>query len=147
MTVQATNKKSVFTTLGGDTYNLINLIFAGIILCIFIYSAVFSPLKINYPIVSFHDAVTGQKSISTGLSRGFSCIMRGQFHDASDFNIFSIRLFIFFLVQLILRCTFILISWKKSGRGRNCVVITDIATSIILFVTFFFPFLKDIFSF
>jgi Ca2+/H+ antiporter len=146
MTARIINKPTFFPIIGRDPYNLINLILAGIILCIFLYSSVFSPLKNNYPFISFYDSITGQESISSGLSRGFSSIMGGQFSEAANFNIYSIRIFSFFLIQFIMRCFAFFVTWRKCGRSKTYITFADISVSIGLFIIFFFPFLKDAFA-
>ena len=131
-------KIDFLSSIRKDSYNLINLILAGIIICIFLYSAIYSPLKNNYPLLSFHDYLTGQKSISTGLSRGFSSIMRGNFAEARTCNIYCIRLFTFFLIQLLMRVLIFLTTWKSKNKIRNLIVRSDILISAGLFVYSFF---------
>jgi hypothetical protein len=143
MTVQPKNKTPFFSSIGENPYILINLILVGTILCIFFYSAIFSPQKNNYPIFSVHDYLTGQNSISTGLSRGFSSIMRGHFNDALDFNRYSIRLFSFFFIQLIMRCIAIFLTWNKKKQFTKYINLSDVFLSIGMFVYFFFPFIVD----
>jgi hypothetical protein len=146
MTAPKINKPAYFSIIGIGPYNLINLILAGIVFCIFIYAAVFSPIKNNYPIHSFHDSLTGGGSISTGLSRGFSNIMRGRLREATDNNIYSIRIFTFFLIQFIMRCTLFLVTRRKSNQVVVVIRNSDVLVSIGLFIIFFYPFLKDAFT-
>jgi hypothetical protein len=145
MTARIKNNQTFFSSNGSDPYKLINLILAGIIICILLYSAIFSPLKNNYPLISFHDHFTGRSSISTGLSRGFSSIMRGNFSEALEFNIYSLRLFSFFLIQFLMRCLIFLFIRDRESKYRGLISMTDIFVSIGLFIFCFFPFLKDVF--
>ena len=84
-------------------YLIINYILAGIILLVFLYSGIFSAGKDNYPLPSFYEEITGESSPSSGLSKSFSEIIRGNFEAASSYNESGFLIFTFFLVQLILR--------------------------------------------
>lgn len=112
-------------------YPKINLIFAGIILCVFIYSGIFSPEKVNHPIPSGYTLLTGKATKSTGLSRAFSAIMQLEFNKALRYNEESLKVFSFFIVQLFFRFLFTLIY----ARWKNRKVITaDIILSVLLFI-------------
>ena len=67
---------------------------------IFIYSGIFSAEKENHPIKSACKTITGEPCKSTGLSRSFSEIVRFKFESAKSYNKFSIKIFLFFLIQL-----------------------------------------------
>ena len=112
-------------------YPKINLIFAGIILCIFIYSGIFSPEKANHPIPSGYTLLTGKPTKSTGLSRAFSAIMQLEFNKALSYNEESLKVFSFFIVQLLFRFLFTLIYARWQYRG---VIRADIILSILLFI-------------
>ena len=112
-------------------YPKINLIFAGIIVCVFIYSGIFSPEKANHPIPSGYTFLTGKATKSTGLSRAFSAIMQLEFNKALKYNEESLKVFSFFITQLFLRFLFTLIyaRWRKSR-----VITVDIILSVLLFI-------------
>jgi hypothetical protein len=146
MIVQSRNEVSVFIFKEKEPYRIINILFLIIIVLVFVYSLVFSPDKNNYPIQSEYSAITERTSISTGLSHGFSCIMRGRFQEAYEYNNFSIQLFCFFLIQLVMRGIVLLYlkHTDRDERGRTALVDSIVSTG--LFVIFFYPFLKDIFQ-
>jgi hypothetical protein len=127
-------------------YRLINLIFAGIILAIFLYSGIFNPDRGNHPIPSAHYQITGEVSSSTGLSRGFSAVIRFQFNKARNFNVYSVRLFVFFVIQLLMRSFFFFFYPVMVKIGVQRVVIADSIISGGLFILFFEPFWRELFQ-
>lgn len=126
-----------------NPYQIINLTFLGIILLIFLYSVLFSPEKNNYPIKSSYTAITGKTSISSGLSHGFSCIVRGRFEQAVGFNPYSIQLFSFFTIQFFMRLIILIYICRIEAAVKAIAVKTDIIVSSVLFLLFFYPFLAD----
>jgi len=126
-------------------YHIINLILSGVILLIFIYSAAFSPEKGNYPVKSSYEKITGQPTLSTGMSRAFSSIVRFNFDEALNYNRFSIRIFIFFLVQFFMRI-FILLTTRNNLFGEvKYIVIPDAIISAVMLLIFFEPFWRELF--
>ena len=108
---------------------------------IFIYSGLFSAEKDNHPIPSFYEELSGETSVSSGLSRSFSEIVRGRFKSAREYNPYGIPVFIFFLVQFFLRLSISLMIYKKYiTEGR--LVLSDAAFSICLFLFCFSGFIK-----
>ena len=124
-------------------YILINLIFIILILSIFLYSLLFSAEKSNYPVHSNYTTLTNNTSISTGLSRSFSEIVRLNFAKAKEYNRYGLQIFIFFLSQLILRIvsTGILLF---SSRLNKISIITDIILSSALFIVLFRPYIIEL---
>ena len=114
-------------------YFVLNVSFAGIILLIFLYSGIFSAKKDNHPIPSYYEIISGKTSPTSGLSRSFSEILRGNFQEAREWNINGIPIFLFFLVQFFLR---ILISWLifRTSVKIRYLVLTDSIFSILLFI-------------
>jgi hypothetical protein len=112
-------------------YTKINLIFAGIILCIFVYSGFFTSGGAGYPISSGYTQITGEETNSTGMSRAFSSIVRLEFKEALSFNEESLKVFAFFFIQFFLRFLFTLI--YSQYRGKN-VVTADVVISLALFL-------------
>jgi hypothetical protein len=100
---------------------------------IFIYSALFSAEKDNHPIPSFYEELTGETSVSSGLSRSFSEIIRGRFESAREYNPNGIPVFLFFLTQFFQRLVVSLILQKKL-IAINRLTIFDAVTSVILFL-------------
>lgn len=118
------SKKELFV----KNYKLINLLFAGIFGMVFLYSGIFSAQKNNYPI---HSACIVKPCASTGLSRGFSEIVRLNFKSAKIYNINSVTIFLFFLIQFILRISIILILNRIDAKK---ILFTDIAFSLLLYL-------------
>jgi hypothetical protein len=129
-----------------EPYITVNFILAGVILLIFIYSGFFSPDKGNYPVVCIHERLTGEQCASCGLSHSFSLILRGRISEAYDWNLYGLRVFIFFAAQLIMRVLFTIFYLKYPDSGKQLVTY-DIAVSIMLFIVSFLPFIKWIFDF
>jgi hypothetical protein len=127
-----------------EPYLIINTVFAGIIILIFAYSAIFSPDKNDYPVVCIHEKLTGQPCFSCGLSHSFSLIVRGRFDEAYTWNQYGFRVFLFFASQLILRFVFPVI-WVKHEETRQQLIIFDSAGSLLIFLIAFWPFMASIF--
>ncbi|MBN2668399.1 MAG: DUF2752 domain-containing protein [Bacteroidales bacterium] len=113
-------------------YKIINLLFAGIIGMVFLYSGIFSAELSNHPIPSA--CPTGNCS-STGLSRAFSEIIRFRFDSALAYNPASIWVFSFFFIQFFMR--FFIIRILNSNLRTNIIIVSDVIISIILYgITF-----------
>lgn len=123
-------------------YRKINLIIAGILLSIFIYSGFFAFTGYTHIVPSFNQLMTGESSISTGLSRSFSEIMHFRFRHARQLNVYGPTLFTFFLIQLIVRLFLTFSSVKKYYTTKEIVVV-DTIFSISLFLVFFEPFIRN----
>ena len=121
-------------------YPLTNLIFAGIILGIMVYSGVFSSDKNNHPIPSFYELANDKPSPSRGLSRSFSEIMRGRFDGAREYNEHGLRIFLFFFLQFFMRLA---ATWAffKFVNQRRYLVMADITVTLALFTWSFWYFL------
>ena len=136
------NRKTGQTT---EPYILINIILAGVILLIFAYSGFFSPSEDNYPVICIHEKLTGEPCVSCGLSHSFSLIVRGRIAEAAEWNIYGIRIFLFFFSQLLMRIVFSFAYIHNPGTRRE-LIIFDIAGSFIIFLVSFWPFIRYIFS-
>ncbi len=124
-------------------YLPINIIFTGVILAILIYSGIFSPEKNDYPIVCYHEELTGMKCASCGLSHSFSYIVSGRFDEAFLANSYGMQIFLFFALQLIMRVVFSVIYVKNINNSYE-LIIYDITGSVILFLIAFYPFIRQI---
>lgn len=113
-----------------DSYQILHLIFAGIILMIFVYSAIFSPSKGGHPIPSQYQLIEGEATASTGMSRAFSSIVRLDFSQARAYNAYSLEVFLFFFVQLWMRVVFFFLYARHKSKG---LVAADISLSVLLF--------------
>lgn len=145
MTHLKQNKRftDLFRLFGKDSYISINLILAGVLMIIFIYSGIFSPEKNNYPVVCIHEKLTGRPCFSCGLSHSFSLIVRGRLAEASEWNIYGMRVFIFFAAQLILRISFSMYYIRNRSLLKHYVII-DSTGSVLLFLLAFYPFLLNL---
>jgi hypothetical protein len=144
---QKRNKAGIISGLGleNEPYLIVNIILAGVILLIMIYSGIFSPEKNNYPVVCIHEKLTGEPCVSCGLSHSFSLILRGRINDAYKWNIYGMRVFLFFISQLFMRIVYSRIYIKLPGL-RKQLILFDIIGSIIIFLLVFMPFIIFIFK-
>ena len=138
------NLKNIFLDYK-DPYKLTNSILMVIIIGFFAYFLVFSPYTWDYPIHSANDRITGGSSLSTGLSRGISALLRGNFAEARLYNPYSVRVAGFFLLQLFFRIFYNYFLTSVETMDRKTVIKTDIIISVGLFLVFFEPFLTETF--
>jgi len=117
-------------------YLIINIVLTGVILLVMIYSIVFSPDKDDYPVTCIHEKLTGEPCVSCGLSHSFSLILRGRFNEAYQWNVYGMRVFLFFALQLIMRIAFSLF-YVRFTNTRKQLMIMDIIGSILLFLIAF----------
>lgn len=116
-----------------DSYKKINTIFIIIILFIFFYGFIMPFLNFG-----FRSSCEGMPLIyckSRGLTRAFSQILRFNFNEAIAYNIYSIKIFSFFLIQLIARSFINAIIRFSNFR---IILILDICCSIIFFIFSFY---------
>lgn len=128
-----------------DPYLQINIILTGVILLVFAYSGFFSPASDKYPIVCIHEKLTGEPCVSCGLSHSFSLIVRGRISEAYQWNIYGLRVFIFFTAQLLMRILFSVFYVKYPDNGKQLITY-DIAVSLMLFIVSFLPYIVWIFG-
>jgi len=128
-----------------EPYLIINIIFAGVILLIIAYSGFFSPEMNNYPVACFHEIVTGEPCFSCGLSHSFSLIVRGRLDEAFQWNIYGMRVFLFFVSQLVLRAVFSLYYLNNLSTRKELIVIDCIGSGFIFLIAFW-PFIVSIIS-
>ena len=131
--------------LRNEPYLIMNIFFAGVIILIIAYSALFSPNMDKYPVSCIHEKLTGEPCISCGLSHSFSLIVRGRIEEAYHWNHYGMRVFLFFASQLILRVVFS-IYYLKYPDTRNQLIIIDCIGSGLIFLISFLPFIVNIFS-
>ena len=127
-----------------EPYLIINIIFAGVILLIFLYSGFFSPDKDSYPVICIHEKITGEPCVSCGLSHSFSLIVRGRIEEAYNWNRYGMRIFLFFTLQLIMRAAFSIFYLKYSDTRKQLILVDCIGSGIIFLVAFW-PFMVSIF--
>jgi len=134
---------SLKVRLRNEPYLIINIFFAGVILLIIAYSGIFSPEKDNYPVVCMHEKLTGEPCFSCGLSHSFSLIVRGRISEAYQWNLYGMRVFLFFFSQLIVRVAFSILYMKHSNT-RKQLIITDCVGTGLVFLISFWPFIASI---
>lgn len=130
-------------SLSKQPYLIINIFFAGVILLIIAYSGIFSPVRGDYPVACIHVKLTGQPCISCGLSHSFSLLVRGKISEALIWNVYGLRVFLFFACQLVLRIAFSIFYMKNSG-SRTGLIIMDAIGSSVIFLIAFWPYLQKI---
>lgn len=121
-----------------STYTVLNLCFVAIIFAVFIYSLLFVD---NHPIPSTFTQLTGIEPVSCGLSRAFSQLVRGNLMQALALNPHSVRVFAFFVGQLLMRTAAIVLT--HFGRlPRKVLIVSDISISVGLFLFCFAPLIR-----
>ena len=113
-------------------YKIINLIFAGIILLVMVYSGIFSAGN-EHPIDCVYQKTHNIPCATCGLSKSFSEMLRGNFDKANDYNENGMPLFLFFIVQLIMRVTGTIV-FSKNLINPKILITTDALVSIFLFL-------------
>jgi hypothetical protein len=129
------NKNWKWNNQSRKAYLKINIIIAGVIVLMLLYSGIFSAGGRVHPIPSMYN----EPVVSTGLSRAFSEIVRGNWHQALSFNTFSLRIFTFFAAQLFLRLLFSFLLFRKMF-SENTLLFSDILISVLLFLWAFAAF-------
>lgn len=128
-------------TSGARSYLIINLVFASVLLGIIAYSAIFSPEKNSYPVQCVHVSITGDPCPSCGLSHSLSYIVRGDLESAQIWNIYGLRVFLFFVIQLIMRISLSLAIVRSKASSRQLLRF-DILITIISFILGFSQFIE-----
>lgn len=134
-------RTSLTADSSGRPYLLINVILAGVILLIMGYSLFYSPDEERYPVPCVHEKLTGEPCPSCGLSHAFSLIVRGRIAEAIEWNSHSMRIFIFFALQLVMRAALAFVALKPARHLRQ-IAVTDAAVSAVMALTAFWPFLR-----
>ena len=124
-------------------YFILNLIFAGVALFIMGYSLFFSPDEERYPVPCIHEKVTGEPCPSCGLSHAFSLIVRGRVDEALEWNSQSVRVFLFFTVQLVMRLA-LGARALITDRHLRLVTLSDAAISTVMTLAVFYPYLRSV---
>ena len=122
-------------------YFAVNIILAGVILLIMGYSAFYSPDENEYPVVCIHEKLTGEQCPSCGLSHAFSLIIRGRIDEALLLNSASLRVFLFFALQLFMRLG-LGVRNLLTGRWLKSIAGTDALVSSLMALYAFYPFLR-----
>ena len=129
---------------GNEPYHIINIILAGVIVLVLAYSGIFSPEKNNYPLVCIHEKLSGEPCFSCGLSHSFSLIIRGRISEAYEWNQYGMRVFLFFISQLIFRLDFLRLSIKHPGSRKQLIIYDSISSGVVFLISFW-PFINNLF--
>ena len=140
---KSSKNKPLKVRIRNEPYLIINLFFAGVILLIIAYSGIFSPEKDNYPVICIHEKLTGEPCFSCGLSHSFSLIIRGRISEAYQWNLYGMRVFLFFFSQLILRVAFSSLYIKYTNTRKQLIITDCIGTSLVFLISFW-PFIANI---
>ena len=119
-----------------NPYLILNLFFIGLILSIFTYSIIFSAEKDNHPVPSYNEKFAGRESPTSGLSRSFSEIIRGNFKEGKAWNNNGIQIFLFFLIQLFLRFATSFFVIKKTVDTKKLAWIDSIISLVLFLICF-----------
>lgn len=123
-------------------YLILNLVFIALIFGIGIYCYFVN--SVGEPISCIHHKYLGTDCPSCGLTRSFSALLHQDTKSAFEFNKFGFQIFLFFIIQLALRCIFLmLVSFRKSIL--KIVTKLDWITSSVLFLASFYPFIFSTF--
>jgi hypothetical protein len=113
---------------------------------IILYSLVFAGGHGKHPVPSGSGWLTGTTSASTGLSRSFSEIVLLDFKEARTYNPHGIRIFAFFMLQLLLRIATLVLIPRINLRHVRQLAMYDAMLSTMVFVICFWPFLSALFQ-
>lgn len=105
------------------------------------YSFFYSPDEERYPVPCVHEKLTGEPCPSCGLSHAFSLIVRGRIDEAMEWNSHSMRVFIFFAIQMVMRVA-LAVTALKAGNNLKVIAVTDAVVSAVMTLTAFYPFLR-----
>ncbi|NOY38514.1 MAG: DUF2752 domain-containing protein [Chlorobi bacterium] len=115
-------------------YQVLNLVMAILLGLVFIYAAIFSVTKDNHPVPSVYNKMMLRPSPTTGLSRSFSAMVRGDFAMAGKWNPYGPRIFMFFFLEMIMRGVAFAILCKRIVPVKTMMTI-DVILTVVLFVT------------
>ncbi|MFO7998997.1 MAG: DUF2752 domain-containing protein [Bacteroidales bacterium] len=123
-------------------YHTLNLALVLVMLTGFLYVALFIPGEARVFIPCVHSQVTGEPCPSCGLTRAFSFMVQGEFNAAREANPAAIPVFLFFILQLLLRSGTSLFLYTKRIKARPLAV-ADACLSGLLFLCAILPFYSD----
>ncbi len=116
-----------------SSYKKINVIFIVLIMFIFFY-CLFLPL-FPYNLRSSCDDMPLVYCKSRGLTRAFNQIIQFKFDNALILNPYSVKIFLFFFIQLLTR---FLINIIISAKNLNLISKIDVLFSILFFLFCFY---------
>ncbi len=114
-----------------NPYIVINYTFVLLILLIIVYSKVLGVLPEELRVKSQCISENIDDCKSYGLSRSFHLITNFRFEEAKNMNPYSLRIFSFFFVQLLLR---VLSSWLYVRKHKDSIIVADVVISTVYFL-------------
>jgi hypothetical protein len=123
-------------------YIILNIIFIALISSVFLYCLFYNSLEQH--INCIHREFLGIECPSCGLTRSFSSLLHGNIESASASNKYGVWIFLFLLIQISLRLTFMSCAIFNSAGIKSAIRIDWIA-STILFMICFSPFIFSTF--
>lgn len=121
------------------SYYILNVSFMAIIVAIFLYAALYP--KNKHPIPALLTKTTGIIPPSKGLSVSFAEIIRGNISTAKKVNPYSVRVFGFFILQLVLRVLISIAVWK-GWLTAGKIAVADICIAVTMFAYCFAPMIE-----
>lgn len=126
-----------------DSYKIINSALAGIIGLMFLYSGLFSAEKSKYPIHCQFERTFNKPCPTCGMSRAFSELLRLRVNKALEYNKYSLRIFVFFLIQFLLRILLIVLPigrWQKYRVVISCDITIFVLSLLFVFSPIYFQY-------
>lgn len=114
-------------------YIISNIIYAGVLVAVVAYFGFFSSHE-AYPI----SAVTSLPLTSTGLQRALSEWVRFNSAEAMQYNKYSLAIFLFIVIQLVMRIVTTIVIYTKP-KYQKTTLIFDVTISVLLFLWAFVP--------
>jgi hypothetical protein len=108
-----------------------------------LYSILYSPERQRHPVPSGTQLFFGKTSSSVGLSRSFSALIRFEFKLAKEYNPYGPRIFLFFILQLVMRMAALLGSSRVPEQALTKLYWSDSLVSVTLLLLCFWPFLSE----
>jgi hypothetical protein len=125
-----------------DKYVIINCIFAGILVAVFLYSFIYGFKGLTHPIPSGSQLLGEHTVLSSGMSRSFSAMTHLNFEAAKNLNFYGPQIFFFFLIQLFMRIAGVYLFSLSNLLQKKIIVIADCVVSSVFFVFSFMPFIR-----
>lgn len=122
-------------------YIVVNVLLAAVILGIIGYSFIYGAIGDRFRVPSGLTDAQKQVTASCGLSRSFASIVHFRFAEARAYNPHGLRIFLFFILQLVARVVLAVVLHGLKRPVGPWLVITDAALSISLFIVCFQPFM------
>jgi hypothetical protein len=94
------NDRGIELAFNREPYLVINFSLAAIIILIFVYAAVFSPDRNDYPVVCIHEKLTGEAMCIMRPFSQFLAYSKGRISEAFDWNPYGLRVFCFSFFNL-----------------------------------------------